>query len=70
MEWNYPIAQWREGKTVDAGGFLEFGFHNNRSDSFTLGSPDPCKLETEILASHPPHQGLVDAQRPLLVVKE
>ncbi len=51
-------------------GFSELGFHNNGSDSFTLGRPDPCKLETEIFASHPPHQGLVNAQRPLLIVKK
>jgi hypothetical protein len=35
-----------------------------------LGQPDPRKLETEICAFNPPHQGFVDAQRPLLVVKE
>jgi hypothetical protein len=35
-----------------------------------LGRPDPCKLETEILAVHPPHQGFIDAQRPLLVEKK
>jgi hypothetical protein len=35
-----------------------------------LGRPDPRKLETKICAFNPSHQGFVDAQRPLLVVKE
>jgi hypothetical protein len=35
-----------------------------------LGQPDPRKLETEICALNPPHQGFIDTQRPLLVVKE
>ena len=49
---------------------LELGLHNDGPDSFTLGRPDPCKLETELFAVHPPHQGFVDAQRPLLVEKK
>jgi len=59
-----------ERRTIRASGFLELGFHNDGSDSFTLGRPDPRKLETEIFAFDPSHQGFVDAQRPLLVVKE
>ena len=51
-------------------GFLELGLHNHGSDSFSLGRPDPRKLETETLRLYPPHQGFVDTQRPLLVVKE
>ena len=49
---------------------LERGFHNNGSNLFSLGRPDPRKLETERCASDPPHQGFVDAQRPSLIVKE
>jgi hypothetical protein len=58
------------GRKVWASGFLELGFHNNGSHSFSLGRPDPRKLETEICAFDPPHQGFVDAHWPLLVVKE
>jgi hypothetical protein len=35
-----------------------------------LGRPDPCKFESELFAAHPPHQGFVDAQRPLLIEKK
>jgi hypothetical protein len=59
-----------ERRKILASSFLELGFHNDGSDSFTLGRPDPSKLETEIFAFDPSHQGFVDAQRPLLVVKE
>ena len=68
--------RWREGETVGAerkvwaSGFLEFGFHNNGSYSFSLSRPDPRKLETEVRAFDPPHQGFVDAHRPFLVMKE
>jgi len=60
------LERWK----IWASGFLELGFHNDGSDSFTLGRPDPRKLETESFAFDPSHQGFVDAQRPLLVVKE
>ena len=75
-ERSHPLTWWREGGTVGAerkvlaSGFLELGFHNNGSYSFSLGRPDPRKLETEIFALDPSHQGFVDAYRPILVVQE
>ena len=75
-EGGHALTRWREGETfgaerkVCASGLLELGFHNNGSYSFSLGRPDPRKLETEICALDPPHQGFVDTHRPCLVVKK
>jgi hypothetical protein len=63
------LVVW-SGRKVWAWGFLELGFHNNGSDSFSLGRPDLCELETETVTIHPPHQGPINAHRPLLVLKE
>jgi len=49
---------------------LELGLHNDGQDSFTLGRPEPCKLDTEMFTVHPPYQGFVDSQRLLLVVEK
>ena len=58
------------GRKVWTSGFLELGFHNNGSDSFSLGRPDLCELETETVTIHPPHHGPINTHWPLLVVKE
>jgi len=50
--------------------FLELRFHNDGSYSFSLGRPDPCQLETERLSVDPSHEGFVDTQRPVLVLKK
>ena len=60
---------WKERK-VWASGFLELGFHNNASYSFSLGRPHLCELETETVTIHPPHHGPINTHWPLLVVKE
>jgi hypothetical protein len=46
-EGSHPFSVWREGemagveRKVWASGFLELGFHDDGSDSFSLGRPDP-----------------------------
>ncbi len=62
-------VSWRGGKSW-ANGVLDLGRHNNGSDSFTLGRPDPSKLKAKIYTLNPSHLGFVDPQRPFLVVKE
>ena len=49
---------------------LEFGFHNQGTDSLSLGRSDFCKFETEGCTLYPPDQGFIDAYRPFLVLKE
>jgi hypothetical protein len=49
---------------------LQLGFHDDGSYSLSLGRPDLCELETETIASHPPHHGPVNTHWPLLVVKK
>ena len=50
--------------------FLELRLHNDGAYSFSLGRPDPCQLETEMLSVDPSHHGFVDTQRPVLVMKK
>ena len=59
-----------EGGKSRASGVLDLGRHNNGSDSFTLGRPDPCKLKAETCALDPSHLGFVDPKGPFLIVKE
>ena len=60
---------WK-GRKVLASGFLELGFHNNASYSFSLGRPHLCELEAEICAFHPPYHGPINTHRPFLIVQE
>ena len=62
-------GSWK-GRKVLASGFLELGFHNNASYSFSLGRPHLCELETETVTIHPPHHGPINTHWPLLVVKK
>jgi hypothetical protein len=56
---------WEERSLI-----LQLGFHDDGSYSLSLGRPDLCELETETIASHPPHHGPVNTHWPLLVVKK
>lgn len=57
-------------RKVLARGFLDLGFHNDGSDSLSLGRPDFCELQTKTITVHPPHYGPINAHRPLLVLKK
>ena len=51
-------------------GNSHLGFHDKGSQPFPLGRPDPGEFETKNLSIRPPHDSLIDAQGPLLILKK
>jgi len=49
---------------------LELGFHDQGTDTLSLGRSNFCKFETEGRTIYPPDQGFIDAHRPFLILQE
>jgi hypothetical protein len=65
-KWKFDGSNDRDDRSI----LLEIGLYNDGSHSFSLSRPDSRKLETEILSVDPSHQGFIDTQRPILVMKK
>ncbi len=49
---------------------LQPGFHDQASQSFSLSQANAGEFQAELVAVDPPHNGLIDAERPLKIRKK